>query len=58
MKITVMKLHDTEKKDDIPKTPEERLDLVEQLRLQSGKFIYEYPARLRRTVEAVRRKQS
>ena len=36
-------------------TPEERLDLVEQLRLRAGEFLYEYPARLRRTVTVVRR---
>ena len=29
-------------------TPEERLDAVEALRLQAGKFLYEYPTRLRR----------
>lgn len=31
-------------------TPEARLDAVEQLRLQAGKFLYEYPARLQRFV--------
>ena len=29
-------------------TPEERLNAVEALRLQAGKFLYEYPTRLRR----------
>ena len=28
--------------------PEERLDAVERLRLEAGKFLYEYPSRLRR----------
>ncbi|MFA6291114.1 MAG: hypothetical protein WC637_04995 [Victivallales bacterium] len=39
------------------KTPEERLDALEQLRLQSGNFLYEYPARLSRTIEVVRKAQ-
>ena len=42
----------TERVDD----PVEALRILEELRLQAGKFIYEYPARLRRTVEVVRRK--
>jgi hypothetical protein len=33
------------------KTPEERLDAVERLRLEAGKFLYEYPTRLRRLLE-------
>jgi hypothetical protein len=36
-------------------TPEECLDLLERLRLESGKFIYEYPARFRRVVEVIRK---
>ncbi|VGO12207.1 hypothetical protein PDESU_00758 [Pontiella desulfatans] len=36
-------------------TPEERLDEVERLRLEAGKFIYEYPARLLRVLTAVRK---
>ena len=40
------------------KTPEDRLDALEQLRLQSGKFLYEYPARLSRIIEVVRKAQS
>ncbi|MBU4486482.1 MAG: hypothetical protein KKD38_06095 [Candidatus Delongbacteria bacterium] len=31
-------------------TPEQRLDIVEQLRIESGKFLYEYPARLQRVI--------
>lgn len=30
------------------RSPEERLDAVERLRLEAGKFLYEYPSRLRR----------
>ena len=37
------------------KTPEERLDALEQLRLQSGKFLYEYPARLVKVIEVIRK---
>ena len=56
MKITVSKLHDEDTEEDIPDTPEGRLDLVEQLRLQAGKFLYDYPSRLRRTVTVIRKK--
>ena len=37
------------------RTPEERLDAVEVLRVQAGKFLYEYPTRLRRLLTVVRR---
>jgi len=56
MKIEVKKLHDTDSDNDVLQTPEERLDLVEQLRIQAGKFLYEYPARLRRIITVVRTK--
>ena len=36
-------------------TPEERLDEVERLRIEVGKFLYEYPARLQRVVKVIRR---
>ena len=36
------------------RTPEERLDEVERLRLQAGKFLYEYPIRLRRLLSVTR----
>ena len=35
-------------------TPEARLDAVECFRLEAGKFLYEYPARLRRLLEVTR----
>jgi hypothetical protein len=38
-------------------TPEERLDLVEKLRIEAGKFLYEYPSRLRRVVTVARRER-
>ena len=36
-------------------TPEERLNEVEILRLAGGKFLYEYPKRLRRIIKVTRR---
>jgi hypothetical protein len=39
----------------LARTPEERLDEVERLRLEAGKFLYEYPSRLRRVVSITRR---
>jgi hypothetical protein len=36
------------------RTPEERLDEVEALRLRAGKFLYEYPTRLRRLLAVAR----
>ncbi len=38
------------------KSPEDRLDALEFLRMQAGKFLYEYPTRLRRIVTITRRK--
>ena len=37
-------------------TPEQRLDIVEQLRMESGKFLYEYPAGLQRVIKVIRKK--
>lgn len=57
--VTVFnKFSDLAQKDrDFWKTrsPEERLNAVEDLRIQSGKFLYEYPARLRRVVKITRK---
>jgi len=36
------------------RTPEERLDEVERLRIEAGKFLYEYPVRLRRFLSITR----
>ena len=56
LEITVENRHtETEEQERIP-DPEEALRILEEIRLQSGKFIYEYPARLRRTIEVIRRK--
>jgi hypothetical protein len=57
MKVVVKKLHSKEAiEHDIPRSYEERLNIVEQLRLQSGKFLYKYPARFQKTVKVVRAK--
>lgn len=36
-------------------TPEYRLNALEELRLEAGNFLYEYPARLQRTISVTRR---
>ena len=54
--LTVDKLHEERPEDGYVPDPEEALNLLEELRLAAGRFIYEYPSRLRRTVEVVRRK--
>ncbi len=35
---------------------EECLDIVERLRIESGKFLYEYPTRFRRVFKVIRKK--
>jgi hypothetical protein len=54
--IEVEKLHDKKPKDGFVSDPEKALDMVELLRLEAGRFLYEYPAPFRRTIEVVRRK--
>jgi len=44
-----------EKKRRLSMTPEERLNEVELLRLEGGKFLYEYPTRFRRVIKITRR---
>ena len=56
MNRTVRKLHFKKPDPDIPKTPEKRLELVEQLRIQAGKFLYDYPAKFQKVVKVVRKK--
>lgn len=36
-------------------SPEERLNEVELLRIEGGKFLYEYPTRFRRIIRVTRR---
>jgi hypothetical protein len=58
-KVVIYKNHDEQQQNDreayLALSPEERLNQVEYLRLEAGKFLYEYPARLRRTVTITRR---
>jgi len=60
MKLTIT-THDEQTRQDRAfwhrQTPESRLSEVERLREEAGKFLYEYPSRLRRTVEITRRTQ-
>ena len=39
-------------------TPEYRLSTVEKLRIEAGNFLYEYPARLQRTIRVTRKTSS
>ncbi len=59
LKITVVKSHNELEEKDINywknQTPEARLNEVEILRLQAGKFLYAYPARLRRIITITRK---
>ena len=52
--------HEASEREDraywLSKTPEERLDMVEILRLGAGKFLYEYPGPFQRVIEVIRRK--
>jgi hypothetical protein len=56
--ITVRKLHQDEAPNDFMENHEDCLDLVEQLRKEAGKFLYDYPTTFRRIITVVRRKQS
>lgn len=40
------------------KTPEFRLDALEILRLEAGKFLYAYPARFQRVITVTRKAQN
>ena len=35
---------------------EDRLNILEHLRIESGKFLYEYPTRFRRIIKVIRKK--
>ncbi len=57
MKIFIRKIHDSIDREFYKnKTHEECLNILEQLRLQAGKFLYEYPARFRRVIKIIRKK--
>jgi len=56
IKITTHeKLREEDRKFWKSLTPEERLDIVEQLRIEAGKFLYEYPARFQRIITVTRK---
>jgi hypothetical protein len=61
-KIIKTTTHSQQAKDDrafwLSQTPEKRLDAVEQLRIEGGKFLYDYPARFQRTVSVTRKASS
>ena len=58
-KTTVRKLHEASKSnDEYNNNPEECLDIVERLRIEAGKFIYDYPTTFRRVIKIIRRKSS
>jgi len=54
--ITVDKLYENDPREGYVADSEEALNLVEELRRRAGRFLYEYPTRLRRTIEVVPRK--
>jgi hypothetical protein len=56
-RIKVRKLHDRRDSDQHIANPVERLDLVERLRMEAGKFLYDYPTTFRRVVTVVKREQ-
>jgi hypothetical protein len=58
MKLTVT-THEEQALEDrkywLRRSPEERLSEVERLRLEAGKFLYEYPTPFRRVVRIARK---
>lgn len=55
LSISVEKLHDRTVEKDKISDPVKALDMVEILRLQAGKFLYEYPTGFRRVIEVIRK---
>jgi hypothetical protein len=39
-------------------TPEERLDEVERLRIEAGKFLYDYPSRIEKVLKVRKREDN
>jgi len=56
LSISVEKLHQENKSSEYVSDHQKALDTVEELRLQAGKFLYEYPIGFRRVIEVIRRK--
>jgi hypothetical protein len=55
MRINITTLHSANRPLFPPASAKERLERVEQLRIEAGKFLYEYPTGLQRVLTAVRR---
>lgn len=55
MRINITTLHGANQPLFPLASARERLERVEQLRIESGKFLYEYPTGLQRILTAVRR---
>jgi hypothetical protein len=56
--ISVKKIHEPSAIDEeLVDNPADSLDLVERLRIEAGKFLYDYPTAFRRVVTVVRREQ-
>ena len=55
--ISVRKKDHNTIEDDFIENPEESLGLVERLRIEAVKFLYEYPTTFRRIVKVIRKKQ-
>lgn len=53
-KTSIAELEMADRRYWLARSPRERVEEVERLRLEAGKFLYEYPARLRRVVATVR----
>ena len=56
-KLTVTTYEEQAKADReywLSRTPEERVSHVEDLRIEAGKFLYEYPSRLQRVITVTR----
>jgi hypothetical protein len=56
MELVIIRKNENNLKSDEPKTPEERLNLLEILRIEAGNFLYEYPKTFRRVVNIIRKK--
>jgi hypothetical protein len=55
--ITVRKLHEASKSNDgYNNNPDECLDIVERLRIEAGKLIYDYPTTFQKVIKVIRSK--
>lgn len=58
-KVVRVTTHDDQAREDkafwLAQTPEYRLEVLEQLRSEADRFLYEHPTRLQRTVSVTRK---